>query len=163
MKLNFDALTQPLQKEGGTSGTGGTNNNGAASGCPTIPGGTWDTVGQTQGGNRENPKMSHLSHQDKNEVGQGKPCIYAAVPPVPPVPPEKETNGNEAEFRRHVLDDAKEFDRLIHRLCDLRGYPQAHREKLLQVRRRMAPADLRGDLEEFRLIVEKAKPGGMAA
>ncbi len=49
-----------------------------------------------------------------------------------------------------VLDAIKEFDALIHRLCELRGDPPEHRENLLHARRCMSPASVPGDLDQFR-------------
>lgn len=56
-----------------------------------------------------------------------------------------------------ILDALAEYDMLIHRLCDLRSDSQEHREKLLQARRSMAPAELPGDLEAFRQIVNRSE------
>ncbi len=57
-----------------------------------------------------------------------------------------------------------EYDALINRLCDLRGDPLEHRDRLLQARRSMAPADLPDDLTRFKQHVEKteSQPGQKA-
>ncbi len=62
-----------------------------------------------------------------------------------------------------ILAALEEYDRLINRLCDLRGDPREHRERLLQARQSMAPADLPGDLEAFRQIVKQSERTGRAA
>lgn len=56
-----------------------------------------------------------------------------------------------------ILDAIAEYDRLINRLCDLRGDPQEHRDRLLHARRSMAPADIPDDLERFKQVVNKVE------
>lgn len=56
-----------------------------------------------------------------------------------------------------ILDALAEYDMLIHRLCDLQDDSLEHRERLLQARRSMAPANLHDDLEAFRQIVNRAE------
>lgn len=46
IRLNFAALSEPLQKMVGHRGTGGTASNHAVSRRPTHPGSAWDMVGQ---------------------------------------------------------------------------------------------------------------------
>ena len=92
MRLNISILSDATQKQVGQRGTSGTPSVYAASSRPTKEGSAWDTVGQnaTNPTDRapQDPKMSHLSHQARNEVGHAKPSVYAAVPRVPPVPPK---------------------------------------------------------------------------
>jgi len=105
MRLNISILSDATQKQVGQRGTSGTPSVYAASSRPTKEGSAWDTVGQnaTNPTDRapQDPKMSHLSHQARNEVGHAKPSVYAAVPRVPPVPPKNCMNavegGNVAE------------------------------------------------------------------
>ncbi len=93
MRLNFTALSGPMQKTVGHSGTGGTPSIHAGLDCPTCVEKSWDTLGQSPASSVSTPadnlSLSHLSHSPQNEVGHGEPCVYAAVPLVPPVPPEK--------------------------------------------------------------------------
>ncbi|MBY0578449.1 MAG: hypothetical protein K2P57_05320 [Burkholderiales bacterium] len=56
-----------------------------------------------------------------------------------------------------ILDAIAEYDSLINRLCDLKHHSQEHRDNLLKARRSMAPADLTGDLDQFKRIVEDAE------
>ncbi len=133
MRLNYDALKQTLQNSCGTSGTGGTTRSGAASGCPTSPGKTWDTVGH----NTKTPELSHLSHQGKIEVGHGKPSVYAAVPRVPPVPPQNDTNEQNAELRR-----------LVHEIAAHHGFTNEEEGEAMQ----KALDDFEAALESFRLL-----------
>ena len=62
-----------------------------------------------------------------------------------------------------ILEALAEYDALIHRLCDCRGDSREHRERLLKARRLMAPADLPGDLEAFRQIVNQSERTRRAA
>ena len=119
MQLDFTNLSQPLQKQVGHGGTGGTPSIHAGFGCPTMTENRWDTVGHLPASVGHDGDLSHLSHHTKTEVGHVKPAWIKAVPPVPPVPPKKHKVSQNNELAGSL--DQFQFD-LVQADIDA-GYP----------------------------------------
>jgi hypothetical protein len=64
-----------------------------------------------------------------------------------------ELRGAAKEEWGYSLADLAEMDRLIHRLCDLEGFPDEIRARMLDARRRMAPAIVPAELANLRRAV----------
>jgi hypothetical protein len=98
MQLDFTTLSQPLQKQVGHGGTGGTPSIHAGFGCPTMTENRWDRVGHLPASVDHDSDLSHLSHHIKTEVGHVKPAWIMAVPHAPPVPPKKHKASQNSEL-----------------------------------------------------------------
>ena len=94
MRLDFAALSDPIQKNVGTRGTLGTSSIHTALIRPRLPGNAGDTWGQTLAhvieGQDERPDLSPVSPKCPQPWGHGKPSIHA-VSPVSPVSPRINT------------------------------------------------------------------------
>ena len=93
MRLNFSSLSTSIQKQVGHVGQGGTFSVDTVSGCPTKIDNGWDMVGQMS-------MLSHVSHHEKNKVGQIKASVYMDVPLAPYVPPQICKNVDACETTR---------------------------------------------------------------
>lgn len=101
MRLNFAALSNPMQKGWGQVGTLGTVNKHGALTRPQFIANGGDTRGHVSATvmeeKTETLDLSPMSPSCPPPWGHGTPCVHAVVPAVPNVPTKKHMNEIDCE------------------------------------------------------------------
>jgi hypothetical protein len=113
--------------------------------------------------NDDDPVVSQISHVSQSCELVGEPT-YKPFLAISLISQGGAANDDElmtdqaAQFWETFSERVRRCDRLIHRLCDLRRDTDAERADLLAVRRRVAPAQLDGDIEYLAAEIAKLAP-----